>query len=198
MDNMDDRRRQEIWCAALEMVTHTVLSIRRVYPQESFCSANFLGLRCRVNRNPEVVEYISTTVQMAVSAVAAGESNELLIVIYDQETSTDHETYAFSFNENVLCSSGTTKDALESDIRNLILSVHALEGLKIPNWSPETSFRIMVLLSSQLDACMPLKDAISEGNWFCPGNASTSRKVGRRRPVHQMASCECQLYAEIG
>ena len=131
------------------------------------------------------------------SAVAAGESMEISVVLYNQETQLEHEKYSFHFNENLLCASGTTKEALESDMRNLILSVHSLEGLKIPKWSAESSFRIMVLLSSPLKSCTGLKDAIAEGKWFCSGDAS-SKKMGLQRPVYQMPSCGCRLYAEIG
>jgi len=58
-----------ITMAALETWCHQLLYIRRIYPSDSFANSYFLGVRCKVNRHPGVVNYISQAVQVAVPAL---------------------------------------------------------------------------------------------------------------------------------
>lgn len=179
-----------------QTIDHIVLYIRRLYPQESFCPTIFLDIKCRVNRHPEVVAYISHAVEMAVSAVMTAESHEISIVLFDQETATEYETYRICFDENP-AKDETRKSELERELRNCMLSVHALEGLKCPRWSQETTFKIMVLLSSKVTTSVALKAALQEGTWYCPGDES-SKPSGPRRPIHEMSDFGCRLYSELG
>ena len=173
-----------------------VLYIRRVYPQESFCPTSFLGLRCHANRHPQVVDYITQTTSVALSTVAAGESQEIAIVLYDQYTAEDHEIYRLHFDEQLVVGLGGKRAELEREVRNMILSLLSLEGLKTPHWSAETTFRIMVQVNSKVQSCAALKNALSEGKWFFPGDAM-SQPSRRRRPVHQMVGFGCRFYVEL-
>ena len=171
-----------------------VLYIRRVYPQESFCAISFLGVRCHANRHPQVVDYIAQTTSLAIAAVAAGESHEIAIVLFDQQTAKDREIYRLHFDEHLVGLGGKTAE-LESEVRNMILSLLSLEGLKTPRWSAETTFRIMVQVTSPVQSCESLKSALSEGKWFFPGGAML-QAPRRRRPVYQMLGFGCRFYME--
>ena len=58
----------ETWC-------HQLLSVRRVYPSESFANSYFLGLQVKANRHPSVVEYITKAVEVAVPALISSSSS---------------------------------------------------------------------------------------------------------------------------
>jgi len=172
-----------------------VLYIRRLYPQESFCPTIFLDIKCRVNRHPEVVEYISQTVEMAMSAVSTGDSQEISMILFDQATAIEYETYRICFNEKVTYSD-SRKGELERELRYLLLSVHALEGLKNPRWPQEATFRVMILLPAAVKNSTILKQALQEGSWYSPGDES-SKPLGPRRPIHEMRDFGFRLYSEV-
>ena len=142
-----------------------------------------------------MVDYISQTTSIAISAVAAGESQEIAIVLYNQQTGEDHETYRLYFDEPLLKLGGKTAE-LESEVRNMILSVLALGGMKTPDWSAETTFRVMVRVKSEVQSCTALKSALSEGKWYFPGGI-LSQSSRPQRPVHQMLGFGCRLYMEL-
>jgi hypothetical protein len=132
---------------------------------------------------------------MAVSVVMAGESHEISIVLFDQESGTEYETYRICFDETIT-KDESRKPELERELRNLVLSVQALEGLKCQRWPPETTFNIMILLSSRVKTSAALSEALREGTWFSPGDES-AESLGQRRPIHEMATFGCRLYSEV-
>lgn len=148
-----------------------------------------------MNRHPAVVEYISQTVEIAVSAILTGESREVSIVFLDQEKATEFETYRICFDELKTVDESRIP-LLERDWRDLILSMQGLEGLKSQPWPEEATFKIMILLSSEINKTMALKDALLEGAWYSPVDVA-SAEVGVRRPIHQTRSFGCRLYSEV-
>jgi hypothetical protein len=180
-----------LWCAALEMFCHQVLYIRRIYPQDTFCHTRFLGVQCRANRHPGVVDYISETVRLVVSAILKGDSDEVSLVLFDQaDTMVQHEKYSLNFGRTPTQSSILE---LEREIRDLILSVRTLEGLDPPAWSPSATFKILLYLPTEKQNCTELNEALADGEWFCP-DSDSSRAEEKRRPLFQMAQSTCNFY----
>jgi hypothetical protein len=185
-----------LWFAGLEMFCHQVLYVRHIYPKESFCLTRFLGVQCRANRHPEVVEYISNTLKVVVPALLKGASDELSLEIFDQAKIMETlEKYSLCFSKQQLNNRATTAtiEQLERDIRDLILSVYTLEGLQSPAWSPSTTFKILLFLPTENENCTELEDALSGGVWFCP-NGDASRSEEKRRPVYHMKRSTCKFY----
>ena len=181
---------KDLWSAALETFCHQVLSVRRVYPKETFCSTRFLGVHCQACRHPGVVEYISETVQVATSALFEGDSNEVSLVIFDQEKNVDHEKYSLCLLQKPRASI----EQLEREMRDLILSVCTLGGMHCPAWSPSITFKILLYLPTKNSKSEDLSLAIKEGKWYCPNTDSCSRAEEKRRPVHHMPKATCQFY----
>ena len=141
------------------------------------------------------MEYISQAVEMAVSAVMADDSREISIVLLDQETAMEYESYRICFDE-APSKDERRKSELEQELRNTVLSVHSLEGLKSPQWPLEATFKIMILLTSSVKTSVALKEAIRVGAWYSPGD-ELSRPLGSRRPIHEMNDFGCRLYSEF-
>lgn len=169
-----------------------MLYIRRVYSQESFCQTRFLGVQCQAQRHPDVVKYIADTVPLALSALMEGDSDEMSIIIMDQDTSYVHESYSLNF-EKPLSKVTATGEDLEREMRDLILSVHSLEGVTVPKWNLETTFQIRLFLTRECQSSEALNSALTNGTWFCP-DKEIARASERRRPIHQMAQSGCRLY----
>ncbi|CAB9513222.1 expressed unknown protein [Seminavis robusta] len=77
--------------AALETWSHHLLYIRRVYPSSSFCDSYFLGIRCKANRHPGVVEYIRDAVQVAVPVLLGQTASEFCLEVVDDLVPQDKE-----------------------------------------------------------------------------------------------------------
>lgn len=173
-----------------------VLYIRRLYPQDSFCRTRFLGVQCRSNRHPEVVKYISKTVEMAVSALMAGDSEEISVIIYDQQERQDFEKFSLNFDPPIIKPTQNLLD-LEAEMRNLILSVQTLEGLKSWKWPPETTFRIMLFVKTAEHNSNELRESLTTGHWYCHQSGTELRSSERRRPVHDMGQSGARFYIQM-
>jgi hypothetical protein len=182
-------KQKSLWCAALEIFCHQVLFVRRVYPKETFCSTRFLGVQCKANRHPGVVDYISETIRVIVPALFDGASNEISLVIFDQANNVQHEKYSLCLSQIPKASD----EEHEREMRDLILSVYTLEGLDSPAWNSSITFKITLFLPSENQNCKELNQVLSEGKWFCP-DTNSSRAKEKRRPVHHMSNSACMFY----
>eukprot|EP00934_Nitzschia_sp_Nitz4_P004795 Nitzschia sp. Nitz4//scaffold102_size76354//4090//4781//NITZ4_005621-RA/size76354-exonerate_est2genome-gene-0.0-mRNA-1//1//CDS//3329532216//4785//frame0 len=184
--------KESLWCAALEMFVHQVLFVRRVYPLDCFCTTRFLGVQCHANRHPDVVKYISTTIELVVSALMAGDSDEMALVIVDQATGLEHEQY-FLHLQYRTDKTNMSISNIEREFRDLILRVLSLRGLEAPNWRSSTTFQIKLYVPNQIEKCFTLKEALGNGAWYSSGGVH-SREVESKHPLHQMEILGCRLY----
>lgn len=133
---------------------------------------------------------------MAVKALLEGDSDEVCLEIYNQETLQVTEKYSLNFDKSFAKTQTTSgTDEREREIRELLLCVQNLGATAPPKWTPETTFRIMLFLPSEMKSCNELRDAMSDGDWICSGGAEFKRTEERRIPVHQMMKSGCCFYS---
>jgi len=98
-----------IWKTGLEVFIHQLLYRRAIYPRETFSSTRFVGMKCKINNNPAVCNYIANALKEIIPAIfyeidgdhqsqRSCRLKELLVEIYDQKTQITHESFSLSFS----------------------------------------------------------------------------------------------------
>ena len=140
----------------MEALFHQLLYVRRVYPTESFTSTTVLdGVTCRVNRHPQVVQYIAETVEMAAKLLMQQKVKEVSLSILSDTLFTTEETFVLetwgdAMPTRVLQHMENEQDRwtvqhFERIFRNILLSAYGLEACASPvGLGDQTSFRIVL------------------------------------------------------
>ena len=101
-----------LWKTGLEVFIHQLLYRRAIYPRDTFCSTRFVGLECKISKNPGVCNYIADALKEIIPAIFGKNDcdhesqrrcrlKELLIEIYDQKTENTHESFSLSFLSSI-------------------------------------------------------------------------------------------------
>ena len=135
--------------ASFETFVHQLLFKKNVYPAESFCRTKFLGITTQTNRHEGVVKYISETLEYALP-VMLQEGGKVIIRI-------EPKAYVLSF---ATAPSVASIASVESQLRDLILSIHAMEQEKRVC---HTGFQIQLVPAQQIPK---LGQAMDAGAWF--------------------------------
>lgn len=159
--------------SSLETLVNQILHSRHVYPRESFCPSSFLGIRCRVNRHPDVVSYIEESVAVAVPSLLSGVASQFSVVICEKDplgnATRDLESYHLALAVPPVHGSEEADHtnvikSLERTMRDMILRVLSLES----GWaskSASVSFRIVLHIPTEDKSCRSLNKAFTEGKW---------------------------------
>ena len=175
---------------------------RRVYPSATFTASNFLGVRSYASRHPAVVSYVTDTLKVAVPSLVSGVANELALTIVDlnRDPHNSHqelERYVLRFHlhhtqPDGKNNSGITIETIEQTergLRDLVLSVHALEhgrstigaGTDVSSSNKEegyddsgVSFRLSLHVPEKDETCAQLDEAFATGTWYAPSAASNN------------------------
>lgn len=214
---------QQQWAAllgaTLETWAHQLLYVRHIYPRHSFGSSLFLGVRCKVNRHPDVISYIRDAVQVAVPSLVSGVTDELRLVVTDTEAETGKTTELESYSlrllgrvvqdddwntlSNAAASTAAANNGqlsqimeqLEKGMRNLVMRVHSLESNRATK-SDTVSFQLVLHVASQDATCAELDRVFSEGTWCSvdashPGNDHKNQKS--MRPIYNLSTLFCNM-----
>lgn len=141
--------------ASLEALIHQLIYVLNVYPSDSFAKCTFLGIVGQRNRHSGVVDYISKCIRVAVPLLR---HNGVIVIVVGQER--------IVLRLPILGGNQVTIALLEARLRDLILSVHALERRK----EKEESFQIQVIPSSE---CQELIHGMTTGQWYQVNNNKT-------------------------
>jgi hypothetical protein len=166
------------------MWLHQVLYVRRVYPKDTFCPTRFLSVQCKAHRHPGVVSYISEAVRVAVPALLDGVANEICLVIVAGQNQVTVEKYCLIFSKQSNQINLSSMTDLERQVRDLVLSVHTLEGqTPFPPAIPDLLFKVKMYIPAENKNCSELNQAMTQGSWFCShdGAEEESGRVDERR-----------------
>ena len=173
-----------LWSQTVEIFFHQILYCRRLYPKESFSQSRFLGVHCKVNRNQEVVAYISEAVNVVVAALFDCVSNEVSIELL-QGQGEKCEKYYLELNLEPYKAESLAD--VERDMKNLILGVYSLEkdstGGGGGDWDSSATFKISLFLLDDYKNSGKLSQAFSKNEWFCPYTESEASRAEIRRSV---------------
>ena len=180
MTMMDKAGTEALMLAALECFFHQLIYVCNVYPSGSFTKTTFLGITCQTNRHPGVVNYISSVCRIA--AAASSSSSGVLtigLILLNggiSESNEEEEEPCYELSINYTNSDKTTIRELEYELRNLILSVHAMK----PQRSSKQGFRLVIKPTAVSPA---LHQAIANGELYQKGDSTTTKQF-LLRPIH--------------
>ena len=72
----------------LESMIHELLYSRSIYPPDSYIHSRHLGVRFHCSRVPQVCEYISNFLKVAVPSIISGVGDSISLVILEEEVVT--------------------------------------------------------------------------------------------------------------
>lgn len=84
-------------CKAVEVVIHTILCIRQVYPPTSFTRRRAHGVPVYQSRHPQVRAYIAEVVSHVGKELLAGNAKRVTIVIKTWDTGLPLERFVIDF-----------------------------------------------------------------------------------------------------
>mmetsp|Transcript_5832 Transcript_5832/g.9689 ORF Transcript_5832/g.9689 Transcript_5832/m.9689 type:complete len:195 (-) Transcript_5832:553-1137(-) len=166
--------------ASLEALIHQLIYAWNVYPSDSFANCTFLGIvGGQRNRHSSVVAYISNCVHVAVPVLR---DRGVVVVVVGHERivlqllSLEEQNDAHQGDDDLFIVKNMA--LLESRLRDLILSVHALERRK----KKQECFQIQLIPSSS--DCQELVQGMTNGQWYQVNkdDPSSSNK-GMIRPI---------------
>ncbi|VEU40648.1 unnamed protein product [Pseudo-nitzschia multistriata] len=173
-----------LWKTGLEIFIHQLLYHRRVYPKDTFSSARFAGVACKINRNPRVLVYISEALRSILPSLFDEEkgiilneghgqhrrrSKELQVEIYDREKGITHEQYSLFFSHEGL-------EDRDADVTSAALSHSFSLPLTLDNERSDLANSIMGEVEKDLRDLV-CSTARLEGLRFCAWDDSVSFKV---------------------
>ena len=176
-------RYEQLVASTVETWAHQLLYTCRVYPRTSFANVNFLGVRCRINRHPDVVKYITNAVHVIAPAIVSGISHDVDLNILcqgkektagDQDSGqlVSQERYRFSippFEEKEFRTSingveiseiEEMFEGLERIMRDMILQIHSIAAYRqnahgsVPEL-PTTTFRLELRIAQHVNGSYP-------------------------------------------
>jgi len=191
--------------ATLENWAHQLLYVRHVYPRETFGSARFLGVRCRVCRHPAVVSYISDTVNVVVPSIVEGVANEISFVITETDENLGSTREVEKYKLRILDMLSDWKEDgdisqlmkyMERSMRDVILQVHSLHSERATS-SDSVSFKITMHIPEENTTCSDLNQAFAQGTWVTvdrsdPSSINEARQE-RIVPLHQVSTPVCRM-----
>jgi isopenicillin N synthase-like dioxygenase len=198
------------WKAALEVFVHELLYTRKVYPRDSFCKSRFLGTQCHLCRNPGVVSYINDALEVIVPAlISEGNSQELVLEIYDQVNMEVFEEYYISFaahakrhNGSILQFTAHSLEEVEQEMRDLICSVGTVARCAPTHWPGSVSFKLLLQGIGSIDISKKktsqLRKAMEEGKWYRasrPDDRESNSK--KRRPIYDIPNTGCSFQYQL-
>lgn len=207
---MPSRLKEEwtsLFAGTLEMWCHQLLYVLGVYPKESFAATNFLGVRCHANRHPDVAKYITETLKVTVPSLLSGSADEVTLVVKKNAFET-LDTYSIRVSQlPTLLDTIQEEQAktlirqVERAMRNLILSVHSLQGARSKKYATlgdDASFLIRMRTSSNSSSSQEdaqnedLTRAVSEGLWYSPDDNTAAATV-QPHPLQRVRVPSCGL-----
>jgi hypothetical protein len=171
---MDDAETTSLLAASLEAFLHQLVFAMNVYPSDSFTKSTFLGIVGQTNRHSGVVDYISQCIHVAVPVLLGGSGSQMIVIVGKER---------FVLTIRLMQSSRL----MESRLRDLILSVHAMERRK----EKHDSFQIQLLPVT--DDCPELIRGMSDGQWYQVNNQACTQEGRRIRPIHDIQSGDCEI-----
>eukprot|EP00546_Thalassionema_frauenfeldii_P005744 CAMPEP_0178908422 /NCGR_PEP_ID=MMETSP0786-20121207/7914_1 /TAXON_ID=186022 /ORGANISM="Thalassionema frauenfeldii, Strain CCMP 1798" /LENGTH=155 /DNA_ID=CAMNT_0020580323 /DNA_START=114 /DNA_END=578 /DNA_ORIENTATION=- len=145
-----------LFAATLEVLIHQLLYVGNAYPSQSFTKTTFLGIVGQTNRYVGVVDYIRDCVEMAVPVLVAG--GQMIVLIGKERFVLSSRHFEIKL-ENIEGASSQLLQTLEGQMRDLILSTHAMQRRK------ESSDSFQIQLKPNNENCKELTKGMSEGKW---------------------------------
>jgi mitotic spindle assembly checkpoint protein MAD2B len=199
-----------VLAAGLETWAHQVLYSRRVYPKATFGNVRFAGIQCRVNRHPDVVQYIQETVSLAAPAIIQGSVDQVSLIItcyenWSQEGLDETVEECKKLEECQIRFGNVQKDRIEMTTNNgdaelkqcfreLILRLGSLESVSSNFQNARgLSFRLELGISTQSTDSVPasLLTALSEGH--CLESSNDWATKGADKGVVVRPLCQSNL-----
>ncbi len=211
---------RELWKTGLEVFIHQLLYRRCIYPHDTFCSTRFVGVECKINNNPGVLQYVSEALNEAVPLIFHKNSSdrrlrEILIEIYDQTTEIAHEEFSLSFshkeedatntgfrssfrNNFVPSSEGASENVIaqvERDLRDLVRSTGKLERPHSLVWDDSVSFKIVLGFydaKNHNETLTPTQIGLNGSKWTESRTTGSNCRPGNR-VLHNLPNFKCQF-----
>ena len=205
---------RELWKTGLEVFVHQLLYHRGIYPRDTFCSTRFVGVECKINNNPGVLQYVSDALKEAVPLIfhkngSSCRLREILIEIYDQTNEIVHEEFSLSFgtesdfpsllrNHSFPSSEDVSENVVgqvERDLRDLVRSTGKLERPQSLVWDDSISFKIVLGFydaKNPSETPTPTQSGLNGSKWTESRTAGSNCRPGNR-VLHYLPNFGCQF-----
>ncbi|KAL7500925.1 hypothetical protein ACHAWT_009683 [Skeletonema menzelii] len=90
---------------AIESMIHELLYSRSIYPPDSYVHSRHLGVRFHCSRVPQVCDYISNFLKVAVPSIISGVGDSISLVILEEEVANNYHSGAVGEQQRI----GSTK-----------------------------------------------------------------------------------------
>mmetsp|Transcript_22752 Transcript_22752/g.33600 ORF Transcript_22752/g.33600 Transcript_22752/m.33600 type:complete len:203 (+) Transcript_22752:61-669(+) len=198
---MEDEAPRLLFSATLEVLIHQLLYVGNAYPSQSFTKTIFLGIVGRTNRHVSVVDYIRDCVDMATPVLLSDGGGKLIVAIGSERFVLSLRGLNFRPNHDDNNNSSQLLPALEGQMRDLILSTHAMKRRKASNENDDDDDAFQIQLKPNSNSCPELTKGMSEGNWYqssrLPSELSDQEEI--IRPIHDCFSdlCDFSFYSTV-
>lgn len=211
---------RELWKTGLEVFIHQLLYRRGIYPRDTFCSTRFVGVECKINNNPGVLQYVSDALKETVPFIFHKHGSdcrlqEILVEIYDQATEITHEEFSLSFspteqgtktgfqssfrNNSLPCSDEVSEYVIgqvERDLRDLVRSTGKLERPSSLVWDESVSFKIVLGFhdpkEEHNEKLTPTQSGLNASKWTESRTVGSNCRPGNR-VLFDLPNFECQF-----
>ena len=166
--------RSAVFMEALEVCVHTILRLRKVYPEEAFCRHRAFGVPVYMSRHPELNAYIFEVLQSARKLVEAKGVERVSVCVLDGSDRVA-ENYSFELDASAECDDRDEVDSVEDTaylMRALLMRLQVMEDQLPP---PPTDSSFTVLLRSRDDG-PAVRDFLSnpDNGWLDASNDTSN------------------------
>ncbi|TXT05289.1 uncharacterized protein COLE_06609 [Cutaneotrichosporon oleaginosum] len=161
---------REQWCyqiklTAVEIVIHTIICIRQVYPPNTFTRRRAHGVAVYQSRHPEVRAYIGRVVSALRNEMERGTLRRVTVMIHDVESRAPMERFIIDFGymgleglegpqRDAKIQGAPDEEGLSLMLRGFLIRLVALDGQLLDN-PGDTSFAIILETKDDIEPETP-------------------------------------------